>query len=153
MADARIEFQLGKLAFSGEGSEKWLADQLAFVISKVPDLTVVADLVEPEPQTAQADSTVKKQVAVGSLASHIKTKGGDSNQAMRFLATADWLRLKGDTNLKPASVSKALQENHQKKLANPADCLNKNVAKGLCEKTAEGFFVTPEGLTVLGHNG
>ncbi len=50
------------------------------------------------------------------------------------MATADWLRLKGETNLKTALVGKALSDNHQKKLGNPADCLNKSVAKGHCEK-------------------
>jgi hypothetical protein len=44
----------------------------------------------------------------------------------------------------------ALAKNHQKRLANAADCLNKNVAKGYCEKTADGFFITPDGLKHLG---
>jgi hypothetical protein len=67
------------------------------------------------------------------------------------LATADWIRLKGEKNLKTSLVTKALQQNHQSKLSNPADSLSQNVAKGFCEKTTDGFFITPEGLKALGH--
>ena len=151
MAESKIAFQLGRLSFSGEGSESWLSKQLEFLLAKIPELTSLPQMQEGEPDN-EAPAASKPKIAVGSLASHIKAKGGDSNQAQRFLATADWLRLKGDSALKTGSVSKALQDNHQKKLSNPADCLNKNVAKGLLEKTSDGFFVTPEGLSALGHS-
>lgn len=150
MAEGKIHFQLGKLSFSGEGTEQWVASQLEFLLSKIPELTAIPslgdDLGESEDSPKEA-----KPIQVGSLASHIKSKGGDSNQTMRFLATADWLRLKGEKSLKTSMISKALQDNHQKKLANPADCLNKNVTKGYCEKTGEAFFITPEGKIALGH--
>lgn len=152
MAEGKIRFQFGRLTFSGEGSEQWVASQLAFLLSKIPELTSVPELAEASETTNQEGGAPQKPVQVGSLASHIKAKGGESNQAVRFLATADWLRLKGEANLKTGLVSKALQENHQKKLANPADCLNKNVAKGFCEKAGDAFYVTPEGLKALGHD-
>jgi len=85
-----------------------------------------------------------------SLASHIRSKCTDGSQVKRFLVAADWLRRRG-LPLSSTSVAKALAENHQARLANPADCLNKNVAKGFCEKTKDGFFVTPEGLAELGY--
>lgn len=85
-----------------------------------------------------------------SLASHIRSNCTDGSQIRRFLVTADWLRRRG-LPLSSTAVAKALAENHQSRLANPADCLNKNVAKGLCEKTKDGFFVTPEGLAELGY--
>jgi hypothetical protein len=44
-----------------------------------------------------------------------------------------------------------LVDNQQKRLANPADCLNKNVSKGFCEKNDGGFYITPEGLKKLEH--
>ncbi len=152
MAESKIAFQIGRISFSGEGSEAWLTKQLEFVLAKIPDLTALPQAQETEKEAGEATITPKPPVHIGSLASHIKAKGGESNQATRFLATADWLRLKGDSALKTGSVSKALQDHHQKKLSNPADCLNKNVSKGLLEKTADGFFVTPEGLSVLGHS-
>jgi hypothetical protein len=86
----------------------------------------------------------------GSLASHIKTKKADKNQVLRFLATAQWLTSREDAPLTTSGVAKALSDHNQKRLANPADCLNKNVGKGLCEKRKDGsFFITPEGLEAL----
>ena len=85
-----------------------------------------------------------------SLAAFLKRYKAESNQVQRFLATANWLQLRGNTELKSGDVAKALQENQQSKLSNPSDCLNKNVAKGYCEKTAHSFFITPEGLSHLG---
>jgi hypothetical protein len=61
------------------------------------------------------------------------------------------LRRRGAQKLTSALISKALTDNHQKRLANTADCLNKNVSKGFCEKANGGFYITPEGLKKLGH--
>lgn len=85
-----------------------------------------------------------------SLASYIRSKQADGNQTQRFLVTADWLRRRGQS-LTSGIVAKALVDNQQSRLANPADCLNKNVSKGFCEKTKDGFFITPEGLRELGY--
>jgi hypothetical protein len=87
-----------------------------------------------------------------SLSTYIKEKGGESSQVDRFLITADWLRRRGNTKLVTSAVTKALTDNHQKRLSNPADALNKNVGKGFCEKTKDGFYITPEGLKKLGHS-
>lgn len=38
MADARIEIELGSFKFSGEGSEKWVGEQLVLVLERVPGL-------------------------------------------------------------------------------------------------------------------
>jgi hypothetical protein len=91
-----------------------------------------------------------KNAHTATLASYVRQKGGSENQVDRFLATADWLRQRGK-QLTTAAVTKALRDHHQKKLANPADCLNKNVSKGFCEKSGDGFFITPDGLQKLGH--
>lgn len=86
-----------------------------------------------------------------SLASYLSAKQASSNQVKRFLATADWLRQKGTSELSTALVSKTLRDNHQSKLTNAAECLNKNAAKGFVEKDGKRFFITSEGLTSLGH--
>jgi len=85
------------------------------------------------------------------LASYIRDKKGDSNQVDRFLITADWLRRRGTAKLTTAAVSKALKDYQQKRLANPAECLNRNVSKGYCEKADGGLYITPEGLKHLGY--
>jgi hypothetical protein len=108
-----------------------------------------------QPQAAAAAAALAESTDGASfstsLASYIKEKGGESNQVDRFLITADWLRRRGNSKLTTAAVSKALTDNHQKRLANPADCLNKNVSKGFCEKSDGGFYITPEGLKKLKH--
>jgi len=86
----------------------------------------------------------------GSLASYLKAKGGESKQVERFLTTAGWLYRRGTRELTTSSVAKALAENHQKKLSNPADCLNQNCSKGYCEKQKDHFFITPDGWKALG---
>ena len=54
----------------------------------------------------------------------------------------DWL---GATPLTARGVSRALKVNQLAQLANAADCLNKNVAKGFCKKEGVGFVITPAG--------
>jgi hypothetical protein len=150
MAEGKIEFSLGALSFSGEGELEWLASQLDKVLEAAPSLQKIV----PAPQPAAPPSPPGSGTGGGftdTLASYVKAKGADSNQVKRFLATADWLRRRGTPTLTTAAVSKALSDHHQKKLSNPADCLNKNVAKGHCEKKGEGFFITPDGLTELGN--
>jgi hypothetical protein len=88
--------------------------------------------------------------ASASLATYIKEKGGESKQVQRFLATAAWLFKRGQENLTAPSIAKALSDPRQKKLANASDAFNQNVSKGYCEKTKDGFFITPEGWKALG---
>jgi hypothetical protein len=136
---------------SGEGEEGWLAKQLDKIIEAAPRLSELkhpssaAEVQDPPSKGADHSNFTDP------LATHIKGKGGESKQVVRFLATADWLRLRGAKTLTAGAVAKALSENHQKKLANAPDCLNKNVTKGFCEKSGEGFFITPQGLKELGH--
>ena len=153
MANGKIEFALGSLTFSSEGEEKWVAAQLDKVLAAAPGLQTA-----PTKAVATGGSAEHRAATSGSsgsfttpLGKYIKEKGGDTKQVERFLATSDWLRRRGTGELTTASVTKALSSNHQKGLGNPADCLNKNISKGFCEKKDNGFFITPDGLAHLGH--
>ena len=150
MSQAKIELTLGAMSFSGEAEQEWLGQQLDKILEAAPRL---AKIETPEAPVATDSSDSGADAGEGgfteSLASYIKANGGESTQVMRFLTTANWLRRRSDTNLTTAGVSKALQDNHQKRLSNPADCLNKNVTKGYCEKKGDGFFITPDGLRAL----
>ncbi|MBZ5594987.1 MAG: hypothetical protein LAP39_22320 [Acidobacteriia bacterium] len=148
MPDGKIQVTVGSVSFSGEGDPQWLAEQLDKVLKAAPEVAAVPP---PSPNLPQETPPQRGTGSGGALVSHIRTKGGEGNQTKRFLATADWLRLRGETELTTAKVSKALSDNHQKRLGNPADCLNHNVRKGHCEKSGEGFFITPDGLRDLGH--
>lgn len=151
MTTAKIEVSIGGVSFSGEGSEAWLSQQLDKIIKAAPALSEIAPAVAPPANNTASPNAAQGAPFTDSLASYIKAKGGDANQQKRFLATADWLRRKGETSLKTAAVTKALADHHQKRLANPSESLATNVKKGFCEKGAGGtFFVTPDGLKELG---
>ena len=143
----KVEIKIGGLSFSAEGDQAWLSDQLAKVIeaaSKIP-----AANLEQSKNISTDDR--QKLATKSSLSAYLKTKSAEKNQVARFLATAAWLFRRGQTELTTRAISKALTDHHQKKLTNPADCLNQNCGKGYCEKT-EGntFYITPEGWTSLG---
>ncbi len=153
MSGTKIEVVVGPVSFTGEGDQVWLAEQLEKVLKAAPGVLGAHPVSSPAPgapATAQAQQTPAVAFTT-SLATYIKEKGAESSQVDRFLVVADWLRRRGNANLTTAVVSKALLDNHQKRLANPADTLNQNVSKGLCEKNSGGFFITPEGLKKLGH--
>lgn len=147
---AKIDFSFGSLSFSGEGTEAWLATQLDKLIAAAPTLSHLkgpkASAEEDTPSDGDAESQFTE-----SLAAHLKAKGGEAKQVVRFLATADWLRRRGAKHLSTSMITKALSDNHQKRLSNPADCLNKNIGKGFCERNKDGFFITPSGLEALGY--
>jgi hypothetical protein len=146
---SKIEVKVGAVSFTGEGDPTWLAEQLDKVLKAAPEVAATEMLPDTENEKVDQSQT-SKNTQTATLASYIRQKGGSENQVDRFLATADWLRQRGK-QLTTAAVTSALRDHHQKKLANPADCLNKNVSKGFCEKSGDGFFITPDGLQKLGH--
>ncbi len=160
--DCRTEFRLklGSAEIEFIGDAEFLKNEIMPAVSRIVSVVeatpIQLSLPESEKSYSQKgiveDQTNFKPLATnaGSLASHIKKHNADKNQRKRFLVTADWIRLRGKPDLTTASVANALQENQQAKLTNPADCLNKNASKGYCEKTPDGFFITPEGLEFLG---
>jgi hypothetical protein len=145
----KIEIKIGKIAFTAEGDQEWLGEQLTKVLAAASTTTTLSEAVEASlPEESNAAPAKKNN---SSLASYIKEKGGDSSQLQRFLAAAGWQFMSGQQDLTAGAVAKTLADHHQKKLANPADCLNKNTSKGYCEKKKQGgFFITPEGWKALG---
>lgn len=162
----KLRVKLGAAEIEYEGGTEFLKDEIMPTVGKILDLVEArADLqrvssvpqleamMVPQESSAEAAAVSPGSVGAaamnGSLASYLKATGGHSKQVRRFLSTAAWLVRRGHRELTAGLVAKTLQENHQSRLANPADCLNKNVAKGYCEKTKEGFFITPEGWAAL----
>jgi hypothetical protein len=145
----KIEIRIGNLSFSAEGDQDWLGEQLSKVMQAASPV-IAKDESSGQPETGRAAPAALSTSSVGSLAAYLKATGGESKQVQRFLATAGWLFRRGVTNLTTAAVAAGLAENHQKRLSNPADCLNQNVSKGYCEKQRDGFFITPEGWSALG---
>lgn len=151
MSDAKISISIGAITFSGEGEDGWLASQLDKVLEKAATIPVprVKQKAEDADSDTDDDSDGGGAGEVGTLASYLTGTKSGANQVRRFLATAEWLHKKGNKRLKTVDVTKALQDNHQKRLSNPADCLGQNVGKGHCEKVGKEFFVTDDGRTAL----
>lgn len=143
MTVAKIQISVGSITFSGEGNEDWLEKQLDKLLKAAPVL------VESAPKSKDEELGVGSAEAVGTLATFLTKKSATANQTKRFLATAEWVHLKGKKRLQTKDITKALSDSNQKRLGNPADCLNKNVAKGHCEKEGNEFYVTPEGRASL----
>jgi len=154
MADAKVAITVGSISFTGEGEEIWVAKQLDKVLDRAPKLLEIVpaaggggDAPDRGPKVAGAHRAKGPQ---STLAAFIKAKGGATNQTRRFLATAVWLHDRGTQRLTSRDVTTALSDNNQKRLGNPADCLNKNVSQGYCEKAGKQFYVTDEGRESLG---
>lgn len=155
MAEAKINFSIGAISFSGEGEETWVATQLDKILEKVPALVRVV------PRSQSNDSEIQQQkhkeasisssegVATKTLATFLKEKSATSNQIRKFLATALWIEAKGKKRITTIDVTKALKDNNQSKLTNASEALNQNVSKGYCEKDGKEFYVTEEGKTSL----
>lgn len=148
MSQAKVEIKLGTLSFSGEGDSTWLAQQLDKLLAKAPELARQLPHVRDDGGGKRHGGQAER-AANGTLAGFLKAKNATKNQVKKFLATASWLQSGGKSMLTTSDVTKALRDSRQSKLGNAADCLNKNVAKGHCEKDGDGFFVTDDGTASL----
>ncbi|SRR6266571_4854963 len=149
MATGRIQFTVGSISFAGEGETDWVVEQLDGFLKRMPELVGLArDTRDTEHAVGESTGSLDPDSNV-SLASFLKSTQASANQTRKFLATAEWLRLRGSPRTTTAAVVKALRENSQKGLGNASDCLNKNVAKGFCEKVGNEFFVTDDGRASL----
>jgi hypothetical protein len=150
MTQAKIQIAVGSISFSGEGEQKWLAEQLDKLLDKAAALAAAAPDAQDADEDGASDGVKPSRKSAGTLPSFLAATGAGNNNVKRFLATAEWLHRKGKKTLTTRDVSTALQDNRQKKLGNPADSLSKNVAKGHCEKIgSKEFFVTDEGRETL----
>jgi hypothetical protein len=157
MNHGKVAVTVGGLSFSAEGDPQWLAEQLdkilkaaaAEVATGAPKAPADASQPGQGPQTGEAGTDAGGAFSEP-LGRYIAARGAANSQVKRFLATADWLRRRGATTLTTRAVTAALKDGAQRKLTNPADCLNQNVVKGFCKRAGRGFFITPDGLKSLG---
>lgn len=152
MNPAKIEIKMGEFSFCGEGEQQWLSEELAKILEKAEKIIELSDgLAKPsDVASTAAVSPITSALAGKPLAVYLKDVNATTQQNLKFLATANWLRsTKGMNRLSTSDVSKALKDANQTKLGNPAECLNQNVSKGLCEKDGKQFFVTQHGQDSL----
>lgn len=159
MGQAKIEITIGQISFSGEGDSSWLSEQLDKILDRAENLL---SLVPSQGIHAvqevngvgheAANFSGHAEIASKPLAIWLKEKGADTNQNLKFLATAIWIESKGQSRLQTKDVTSALSTANQKRLGNAAECLNQNVKQGFCEKEGKQFYVTEEGKRKLGIN-
>ncbi len=143
----KIELNIGGISFSGEGDEQWLDAQITKLIEAVSSGQIDGS---SNAGTSVREPEQNEPMQVGALATYLKKKGAETIQVHKFLATAAWLHRRGEKTLSTSTVSKALKDNQQKRIGNPSDCLNQNVARGFCEKKgSREFFITSEGWDYL----
>lgn len=151
MGEAKVNIKIGEIQFAGQGDPDWVSKQLDKILAQAEKLLQLA----PPPQKEQPDTSGHKPMGKDStiakltLPSFLSEKGATKNQVKKFLATAVWLEAKGKNKLETNDITNALKESNQSRLGNPADCLNKNTAKGYCEKDGKQFFVTEDGKRSL----
>ncbi|MCH8845295.1 MAG: hypothetical protein IIC11_00970 [Proteobacteria bacterium] len=140
MSEAKIEIQIGAVKFSGEGDKNWLSEQLDKILENAKELVALASPAEnSDPAHQEADFSNATSISSQPLATFLKSKNATTAQIDKFLATAVWCESKGKNRLKTNDITSALKKATQSKLANAADCLNKNVSKGYCEKDGKEF--------------
>jgi hypothetical protein len=89
--------------------------------------------------------------ATKSLAAFLKDKKVTNSQTRKYLATAMWLHeVKKIKRITTSDVTKALSDNNQGKLTNPAQCLINNANRGTIVREGKQFYVTDEGRTECG---
>jgi hypothetical protein len=150
VAQAKIEIKIGGLTFSGDGDAAWLEKQLDKLLQFAERANVAQDAGDTDAETPRK---VTKATDRGTLSAFLKSHTATGNQVRKFLATATWLTLGGKSRLTTSQVTEVLSSNHQGKLGNPSDCLNKNVSQGYCEKDRKEFYVTAEGSAKIGVQG
>jgi hypothetical protein len=151
MTEAKIEIKIGQIQFSGQGDQDWIAKQLDKIVAQAEKLIELGGRSEQRPGNGVGGLQTKREPEMepATLPKFLGEKNATTNQVKKFLATAVWLELKGKKALQTKDVSAALKDAHQNRLGNAADCLNKNVSKGFCEKSGNQFIVTEEGKQSL----
>lgn len=153
MSESKIEIKIGHITFAGLGEADWVAKQLDKILLHAEKLIqlvpatgeVDGDGEESSHKPMRKDATIAKKT----LPAFLQEKNATTTQVKKFLATAVWLEARGQSRLTSGDVTKALNSANQKRLGNPADCLNQNVGKGHCEKDGKTFFVTDDGKNSL----
>jgi len=117
---------------------------------KLPELLAVGGDVPEENAPDAATGAIKPGQRKTTLAVYLKdNKAATGNQQRKFLATATWLQDGGLKRVATANVTKALSDNNQGKLTNPAQCLINLSKAGSVVREGSQFYVTDEGRAEL----
>jgi hypothetical protein len=145
MSEAKIEIKAGGAEFHATGDQDWVAEQLDKFLANAAKIATLPSVDQDGGGKTPGGTKGDAAIANKPLATFLKERSATTSQVKKFLATAIWLDAKGRHRMTTGDVTNALKDANQTRLGNPADCLNKNVGKGLCEKDGNQFFVTEGG--------
>lgn len=142
---SKIRVRVGQIEVEYEGPDGFLDKKLLDMIRQLSEIS------KSVPESAGGTGSAAQEAGdPGTLASFLNSKNATSSQVKKFLATAQWLHLKGKRRLKTGDVTKALRDNSQARLGNASNTLSRNITKGFCERDGSEFYVTSEGIADLG---
>lgn len=111
MTEARVQFEFGAIKFSGEGSEAWVAKQLEYVVSKLPELSKGADITahsaSSAPAVKPASAASVPTAPAGASATAKSNKGGTSQKASKKGKAKSIIALDKGLNLSPSGKKSA----------------------------------------------
>lgn len=142
----KVRIKVGQIEIEYEGPEAYLDKHMPTLIKQLSEIAKST----PNIVATDAPGDASYSSDPGPLVSFLKEKKATSAQVRKFLATAQWLHLKGKDRLITKDITQAISDSKQTHLGNASDILNKNIGKGFCEKDGAEFYVTPEGKADLG---
>ena len=145
---ATLRVRLGSAEFEAYGEAAWVDSRYERFVADARRLSL-GDNEPPRADSVDTSTAGERRSKPPPLATFLREVAPSGSQVERFLAAAVWLERGGTSPLTAKAIARALSENRQKRLANPSDCLNRNVSKGYAEKTELGFAVTDQGRASL----
>ena len=162
----KLKLMIGGFEVSYSGSEEFAEQKLLSLTHELIELAASQNLPgltqEPAELAVSSSSTPVNAAdaadtgnSVGQLSDFLRRLEGnglEQTQIDKHLATSAWLHLTGMARMKSGNVAEALQKNNETALANPSDCLAKNIKRKFCEREGRNglYFVTPQGFRHLG---
>lgn len=162
----KLKLMIGGFEVSYSGSEEFAEQKLLNLTHELIELAAsqnlsgrtqeAAELAVPRGSTPMnAADAAEIGNSVGQLSDFLKRfngSGSEQTQTDKHLATSAWLHLSGCERITSGNVAEELQKHNETALANPSDCLAKNIKKKLCERYSKGgpYFVTAKGFQHLG---
>ena len=164
----KLKLMIGGFEVSYSGSEEFAEQKLLSLTHELIELAASQNLSglpqEPTELAVSGDGAQMRATngaesgnSVGQLSDFLRRfngSGSEQTQIDKHLATSAWLHLTGMARIKSGNVAEVLQKNNETALANPSDCLGKNIRRKFCQREGRNglYFVTPEGFRHLGLN-
>lgn len=146
----KLKLAIGGFEVNYAGSEEFAEQKLQDVLKELVELAVSEGRAQIE--VADGNKIGNPVNQLSDFLRRLERSGLEQTQTDKHLATSAWLHLTGMERIKSGNVADALQDYNETALANPSDCLAKNIKRKLCERDGRNgpYFVTAQGFRHLG---